>query len=244
MKQTEFKQLIKECVKSVLNEMEQYDDQSDTFSSGPRDRMEPVGGGLGIVEFPEAIIKKHNLDGQERWFVYSSSDPQALIIGWGKTEENAIHNAKTTAPYIKHGGVGHTGDLKEIGEEHSYDEKEEIKLINDILVEAQSSLKKTHSLTNQDIVYSLRQIINICIQLFKMHGAKESINLKEQNLTSNDSNKLNQDFEAGKKFLTLVPTNNAFKATLYSTSNEAYSTVKNSPHIIYYISKRISSYNL
>lgn len=117
MKKEEFKKIIKECVKSVMDEVESwepYDAETDTMAPAPRDRTEPTGGdGLGIPEFPQAIIKKYYLDGQERWFVYSSPDPQALIIGWGKTYDNAIHNGKATAPYIKHGGVGHTGELKE-----------------------------------------------------------------------------------------------------------------------------------
>lgn len=113
MKASELKQLIRECLREVKEEWEPYDAERDTFASAPRDRVDGEENDLGIPEFPQSIIKQHDLDGQQRWFVYSSSDPQALIIGWGKSSSDAIHNAKTTAKYIKHGGVGHTGELKE-----------------------------------------------------------------------------------------------------------------------------------
>lgn len=106
-------------VRHELSEnIEPYDPETDTVAAGPRDRTEDWlpgldGAKLGIVEYPESIIKRHVIDGQTRWLVYSSSDPHALIIGWGKSSEDAIHNAKTTAKYIKQGGVGHTGELKE-----------------------------------------------------------------------------------------------------------------------------------
>ena len=101
MKASELKQLIKECVKSVIQEtdgFEPYDAETDQFATGPRDRTEPV--------------------------------------------------------------------------EHDYDEKEEIKLINDILVHASNGLKKTHSLTDTDITFSFEQIQKTCLELLKMHGAK------------------------------------------------------------------------
>ncbi len=45
MKQTELKQIIKECVKSIVNEMEgwePFDDKTGDMAPAPRDRTEPV----------------------------------------------------------------------------------------------------------------------------------------------------------------------------------------------------------
>jgi hypothetical protein len=89
MNKSQLKKLIRECIKEVTQQS------------------------LGIVEYPEAIVKQHNLDGQSMWFVYSSTDSNALILGYGKSTGDAINNAKTAAGYIKHGGTGHTGELKQ-----------------------------------------------------------------------------------------------------------------------------------
>lgn len=67
---------------------------------------------LNIPYYPVAILKKVNLDGQEKYFVYSDSSNNALILGYGQSGEIAINNAKKTAGYIKHGGVDNNlGDL-------------------------------------------------------------------------------------------------------------------------------------
>jgi hypothetical protein len=114
MKKQELRNFIKEVVKHVLREnWEPYDAETDQFGAAPRDRTEPSNGNVGIPEYPQSIVKQHDMDGEPRWFVYSSSEPTALILGYGKSQEDAIHNAKTTAGFIKHGGVGHTGELKE-----------------------------------------------------------------------------------------------------------------------------------
>ncbi len=60
MKEIEFKQLVKECVKSVFNEMEQYDSETDTMSSAPRDRTEPSVSSGGD-KLTQAIQKLNNV---------------------------------------------------------------------------------------------------------------------------------------------------------------------------------------
>lgn len=173
MKKTLLRKLVKECIESVFEEFDQYDPETDTMAPGPRDRMSGEENDLNIPEFPQSVIKQHNMDGQQRWFVYSSADPQALIIGWGKSFQNAVHNAKTTAKYIKHGGVGHVGELKESdinNSERNYDEKTEMKKINDILVVCEHAFKRSNDVTYFPLV--LRQIQKICLELLKMHGAK------------------------------------------------------------------------
>lgn len=113
MKKQELRNFIKEVVRHVLKEnWEPYDAETDQFGDAPRDRTEPSSGNLNIPEFPQSIVKQHDMDGEPRWFVYSGSEPTSLILGYGKSSEDAIANARTTAKYIKHGGVGHTGELK------------------------------------------------------------------------------------------------------------------------------------
>lgn len=113
MKKQEFRNFIKEVVRHIIKEnWEPYDAETDQFGDAPRDRTEPLSGNLNIPEFPQSIVKQHDIDGKPRWFVYSGSEPTSLILGYGKSSEDAIANARTTAKYIKHGGVGHTGELK------------------------------------------------------------------------------------------------------------------------------------
>lgn len=113
MKKQEFKNFVKQVVKQVITEnWEPYDAETDQFGSVPRDRTEPSSENLGIPEYPQSIIKQHDMDGEPRWFVYSGSEPTSLILGYGKSSQDAIANAKTTAKHIKQVGVGHIGELK------------------------------------------------------------------------------------------------------------------------------------
>jgi hypothetical protein len=169
MKKQEFREFIKEVVRNVIREnWEPYDGETDQFGDAPRDRLQGEENGLGIPEFPQSIVKQHDMDGEQRWFVYSSSEPTALIIGYGKSQEDAVSNARTTAKYIKHGGVGHTGELKEDGQE--YDERGEMKKINDILVVCEHANKRLNDPTY--FPTAIKQIQKICIDLLRMHGAK------------------------------------------------------------------------
>jgi hypothetical protein len=116
MKKTEFRKLVKECVKSIIeSEMSNYDPQTDTMAYEPRDRDTiEDGGSLQIPNYPSSILKKVNLDGRTLFFVYSDATPTALILGYSPSEDGAIENAKKTAAYIKQGGVGNDfGELKE-----------------------------------------------------------------------------------------------------------------------------------
>lgn len=140
LKQTEFSSVrMRED-----SQPEPYDAETDTFAPGPRDRLQGEEEDLQIPEFPKAITKQHNMDGQSRWFVYSSPDSQALIIGYGKSLPDAVHNAKTTAKYIKQGGVGHTGELKE-GPQTNWDSAPEPKLEWKILQWAKKRFKRERS---------------------------------------------------------------------------------------------------
>lgn len=113
MKKQEFREFIKEIIRNVIREnWEPYDAETDQFGDAPRDRLQGEENDLGIPEYPQSMIKQHTFDGKPMWFVYSSSDPNALILGFGNTNKDAIDNARTTAKYIKHGGIGHTGELK------------------------------------------------------------------------------------------------------------------------------------
>lgn len=42
MKKQDLRKIIKECIKSLLIEIESYDSETDQFSTGPRDRTEPI----------------------------------------------------------------------------------------------------------------------------------------------------------------------------------------------------------
>lgn len=176
MKKQEFRNFVKEVVRHVLKEnMEPYDAETDQFGSAPRDRTEPSSGNINIPEYPQSIVKQHDMDGEPRWFVYSSSDPTALILGYGKSQENAIHNAKTTAGYIKHGGVGHTGELKQEDyrspddDGNDYNEQEELALIKQIKNTSSVWMKTVNP---QMYVATLEAIYKISEKLLKMHGAK------------------------------------------------------------------------
>lgn len=190
MNKQEFRNFIKEVVKHVIREnVEPYDAETDQFGAAPRDRTEPSSGNINIPEYPQSIVRQHDMDGEPRWFVYSSSEPTALILGYGKSSEDAIHNAKTTAGYIKHGGVGHTGEMKEGDEdgtsygkrdgefgqdypdppEHNYDEQEELVLIKQIKDTSSIWMKTVNP---QIYVAYLEAIYRISEKLLKMHGAK------------------------------------------------------------------------
>lgn len=111
MKKQELKQLVKECIK-ILKETEMYDPESDSFSVGPRDRLDQGGDSLGIPDYPNAVIRPVDFDNNPQFFVYSDNTKNALILANAKTREDAIYNAKVLSKYIKQGGVGHTGELK------------------------------------------------------------------------------------------------------------------------------------
>ena len=115
MKPSELRQLIKECVKTIINEsVDMYDPEGDVSRYEPRDRTEQSNS-LNIPEYPKSIIKPVNMDGKQQFFVYSDSTNTALILGYGDNKNTAIENAKKVASYIKNGGVGHNADLSEEG---------------------------------------------------------------------------------------------------------------------------------
>lgn len=188
MKKSEFKNLLKEIVSQIIVEnydMDTYDAETDTSMSEPRDRTEPsMGNSLGISQYPQSIVKPVNLDGKQKFFVYSDVSPTALILGYGDTKEDAISNAKTTAAYIKQGGVGNSGDLKDetvkynfhpdpyaMGNDEGFD-KEKMTKINNILVVCEHLGKKINNTIDPTIASGIKQIQRICIDLLQMHGAK------------------------------------------------------------------------
>jgi len=180
MKRKDLKEIIRECIRSFVTEMEgwePYDDVTGDIAPAPRDRtepvqpeVEPVAEPLGIPEFPQAVIKGHLRHGAKKYFVYSDNTPEALIIGYSKDKEDAIHNAKTTAGYIKRGGVGHTGEIKEEGEQPINQEK--MKMLNDILVTCQYMEKKVHVLTDENIRFGIKHVKETVLELMKMEGVK------------------------------------------------------------------------
>jgi len=173
MKTSELRKLIKECVKTIINEsIDTYDPEGDVSMYEPRDRMEEptTASSLNIPHYPKSIIKPVNMDGKQKYFVYSDESNVALILGYGDSENDAIENAKKTATYIKQGGVGQGGELKE---EHNYDEKDELKKINDILIVCNYAEKKANDPKYAALV--IKQIQKICIDILKMHGIKEEL---------------------------------------------------------------------
>lgn len=178
MKREALKGIVKECIRSLVTEMEgwePYDDVTGDMAPAPRDRTEPVqpepvAEPLGIPEFPQAVVKGHLRHGVKKFFVYSDNTPEALIIGYANNKEDAIHNAKTTAGYIKHGGVGHTGEIKEEGEQPV--DQEKMKMLNDILITCQHMQKRVHALTDQNIAFGIKHIQETVLELMKSLGAK------------------------------------------------------------------------
>lgn len=153
MKKQDLKKLVKECVKSIVNEIDFGPSRYE-----PRDRLSGEESSLNIPHFPNSIIKTVNLDGKTKFFVYSDSSNVALILGYGDTENNAIENAKTTANYIKQGGVGHTGDLKDEGIKDPYFMGDENPDVNQVVTWVKSRLERETDPVN---INALRRVIQI-----------------------------------------------------------------------------------
>jgi len=106
MKKTQFKQLVKECI-SILNE-EMYDDKTDMFAPGPRDRTEPSLSSQQqeIPGFPMSKNGEVTINGSPKFVVYSDDSSSAMILGMGNTQGEAIVNAIKNAKMIsQHDGV-------------------------------------------------------------------------------------------------------------------------------------------
>ncbi len=75
MKKTQFKQLVKECIKSVISEWDEYDQETDQFANQPADRSEPSissRNDLLPVEFEKDIPeeKPFEMGGQTYKFIF------------------------------------------------------------------------------------------------------------------------------------------------------------------------------
>lgn len=87
MKETQLRQLIKECVKSIL-EMEDYDPKGDTFSYAPRDRD-------SIEEPREPDTDSHGYNEKEEIRIITLARDYALKAG-GSSDQNLQQNTLST----------------------------------------------------------------------------------------------------------------------------------------------------